>query len=120
MIINTMIHYMKFCKAKKRCLFRNKSQMRLREISFGGNYLIGRHFCLTTNNSLQKVYSNLLKICDYPNIASCSLICHSLSMAVLLSLCCLRPILRDISMTASRNGNTEWINLTAAQKRNSS
>lgn len=41
-------------------------------------------------------------------------------MVVLLSLCCLRPVLGDIRVTASRNGNTEWTNLTAAPKSNSS
>lgn len=54
------------------------------------------------------------------NRASCSLTDYSLRMVMILSLCCLRPILGDIRVTASRNGNTEWTNLTAVLKSNSS
>lgn len=56
LIINTMRHYMKFCKAKNSHLSKNKSQIKLNKISFEGNYLIDRHFCLTTKNSLQERY----------------------------------------------------------------
>lgn len=97
---------MKFFKTKKRHLLGSKSQFRLNEISFKGNCLLTDTSASSQAIAYKKDINKLLKIYGYLNIASCSLICHSLSMVVLLSLCYLRPILGNIRLTASRNGNT--------------
>lgn len=116
MIINSVRTHMKFCKAKEQKPYQTSWD------NLEGSHLTDRHFCLTTNNSSWKrtLLTYLKSMAGCLNRASCSLTGYSLRMVVILSLCCLRPILGDIRVTASRNGNTEWTNLTAVLKSNSS